>query len=569
MNIMPQRLRTFLATLFDIRRYDTHLDRERASLVYYIMALEFVLLMFAMAIPFWVLDNAPPQSLFSAAVNDPALLLYPGALIVLVIAGFFLTRYQMISLSAWIPILINLMVIYIIIAFRPPLGVSITVMLVFTALITMSGLLQGRRGLLVSSAFSLAVAFVFIAPLVIFNEIFIIATLVIFVSVMMTFYLRFAAANRDVGKDEANVERTKFAEFISEISTRASQRMPLRDLMAYTVNLTLEKYPQFYHAQVFLLDERGVQARLVASTGEPGKILLEKGHSLNVSSTSVIGQVTGDSRVVIARADDGTHRFNQYLPATKLEAAFPLRIGTQVIGAFDLQARDDLQLARHDIAAFQSLADSLSLVIDNVRQYEAAIERVQENQALAEQARSALREVDRLNKRLIGRAWTEFLRTQASGSGVDFDTQTQAILPHEEWTQTLKQAASQNKTIQDANVVAVPLRLRGQVIGAMEFELDEKGRFSQEDLELIEEIGERFGLAAENTRLVEESQRVAQREALINEISSRMQASNNVEATLTEAARSLRETLQAHRVMIRLGSPVNAAPKGGSSNGSR
>jgi GAF domain-containing protein len=557
--MMMQGFRDTFRFLFNTQAYHDTLERERANLVYGILSLEFILLATSMALPVWFIASETRQTFFQAALEMPLLFLFPIGLLVLVGAGFLLTRYRLLHISAWIPIIINIATIEVARNLSPADTLAITAIVVLSGLIVMSGLLQGYPGLWVSTVVSLAVAALFaLTP----NERWSVMLFIIIMTGLLSLYLRFASVNRNVGVDESNIERTKFAEFISEISTRASQRMPLRDLLAFTVNLILEKYPQFYHAQVFLLDERGVQARLVASTGEAGKQLLERQHSLNVGSMSVIGEVTGDGKPKIEVAGKGVHRFNAILSATKLEAAFPLRIGTQVIGALDLQSRFEYAFGRHDIATFQSLADSLSLVIDNVRQYEAAVERVQENQALAEQARSALREVDRLNKRLIGRAWTEFLRTQASGTGIDLDAQTQVITPHEEWTDTLKQAAVQNKTVQKQNIVAVPLRLRGQVIGAMEFELDEDGRFSQEDLELIEEIGERFGLAAENTRLVEESQRVAQREALINEISSRMQASNNVEATLTEAARSLRETLQAHRVMIRLGSPINAAPKG-------
>ncbi|MCU0514420.1 MAG: GAF domain-containing protein, partial [Anaerolineae bacterium] len=214
-----------------------------------------------------------------------------------------------------------------------------------------------------------------------------------------------------------------------------------------------------------------------------------------------------------------------------------------------------------DLAAFQALSDSLSLVIDNVRQFEAARQRIQENQRLAEQSRQALREVERLNKRLIGRAWTEFLRNETQNIGLDVNFETGETRADPFWTTTLDEAARVNHIVQKSHLIAVPLRVRGQIIGAMEFELDENGEFAPEDLELIQEISERFGLAAENTRLVEESQRVAQREALINEISSRMQSTNNVEATLTEAARSLYETLQARRVSIRLGAAPAPAPR--------
>jgi GAF domain-containing protein len=195
----------------------------------------------------------------------------------------------------------------------------------------------------------------------------------------------------------------------------------------------------------------------------------------------------------------------------------------------------------------------VALVIDNVRQFESAQQRVTENQKLAEQARAALRDNERLNKRLTGRAWTEFLKTQRRDLGIAVDLQEDLQENDDEWTKTLAQAAEANHLIQDRQTIALPLKIRGQVIGAMEFELDDAQSFSPEDLELVQEISERFGLAAENTRLVEESQRVAQREALINEISTRLQGTNTVEATLTEAARSLRETLQAQRVRIRLG----------------
>jgi hypothetical protein len=68
-------------------------------------------------------------------------------------------------------------------------------------------------------------------------------------------------------------------------------------------------------------------------------------------------------------------------------------------------------------------------------------------------------------------------------------------------------------------------------------------------------VSERFGLAAENARLFEESRRIAQREALINEVGTRLQASSGVETTLMEAARSLQQMLKANRVSIQLGEP--------------
>jgi GAF domain-containing protein len=289
---------------------------------------------------------------------------------------------------------------------------------------------------------------------------------------------------------------------------------------------------------------------------------LGRKHSLPVGSLSVIGQVTVQGNPIIARsgAGDGVHRRNEFLPETLVEAAFPLSIGDTIIGALDMQSKISGTFDDDDIPTFQSLADHLAIAIDNARLFEETEKRLQENQQLVEQTRRAAADVERLNQQLTGRFWEEYLSSQGDSLGLNVDFKSKASRKDEEWTTTLQDAVSFNHPIQqehdgESQVIAVPVRVRGQVIGAMEFELNDSGNLSPEDLNLMEEVGEQLGLAAESNRLFETSQRVAQREALVNEISSRLQASNNVEMTLNEAARSLRSTLKANRVTIRLGTP--------------
>lgn len=381
------------------------------------------------------------------------------------------------------------------------------------------------------------------------------------ITIVTIAFLRFAQASRVEGEELEGAERFKLANINMQITQQASERQSLEVAMNATLTLILENYPSLYHAQVFLIDEDGVQARLAASTGEVGQRLLEKGHSLAVGSLSVIGQTTLRGEVLVARAgiEDGVHRQNQLLPETTMEAAFPLIVAGQIIGALDLQSKTLSELSDSDRLTFQSLANSLALTIDSIQQFEDAKARIAENQRLAEQTRTALRDVERLNQRLIGRAWSEYLSGQGNNLGLTVDFDDDSVEEDVSWTDTLLSAVEVNNFVKDGNFVAIPLSVRGQIIGAMEFELGEDEEFSPEDLELIQEVSNRFGLAAENTRLVEESQRTAQRETLINEITSRFQSAQNVEATLAEAARSLNEALAAERIMIRLGSPQEQA----------
>ncbi|RMG89816.1 MAG: GAF domain-containing protein, partial [Chloroflexi bacterium] len=355
------------------------------------------------------------------------------------------------------------------------------------------------------------------------------------------FIIRSLATARQEGATQAAQERLKLAELTTRITQRTLLRGRLNEALEDIIDEIRIAYPELYHVQIFLVTEDGLSAQLVASTGEVGRLLLERQHALGVGSLSVIGQVTLEGRPVIARAGarDSVHRRNELLPETQIEAAFPMRVGDLVIGALDLQSKLPLALDEADIRTFQSLADSLALAIDNVRQFERAQERVRENQRLAQQAQQALQELQKFNERLTGRAWAEYLVKRHEDFGIEYNFETQEQNTDTEWTPTLFDAAHQRQIIERTEdgkrIIAVPLSVRGYVIGAMEFELEENQELTPEDYALVREVSERFGLAAENTRLLEESQRIAQREALVNEISARLQTRTDVETTLAEA----------------------------------
>jgi len=371
--------------------------------------------------------------------------------------------------------------------------------------------------------------------------------------------LRFVQISRTEGAASAEAERMKLAQLTSLITSRISRRLALNEVLRNAVEEIRTTYPDIYHAQIFLTEPSGV-ARLVASTGEVGKMLIDRNHSLPIGSQSVIGQVTLNNQYVIARSNssNSVHRRNEFLPDTVVEAAFPMRISDTIIGALDLQSKLHGTFNEEETPIFQSLADNVAIAIDNARLFEETERRLQENQQLVTQMRQSTEEVERLNERLTGRFWKDFLNQQ-DASSLLLDLESHSSVVDNTWTPAIRQAIVSNQSIQkqeaDAKIVAVPLRVRGQVVGAMEFEMDQNGNVSAEDIAMMEEVSEQLGLAAESNRLYETSQRIAQREALVNEISTRLQSGTSVEMTLSSAARSLKEVLKANRVAIRLGKP--------------
>lgn len=375
------------------------------------------------------------------------------------------------------------------------------------------------------------------------------------------FFLRLQRAAETEQVAKASRGREELATLTTQLAQRISRHFVLSDLLDSTVEDIRQTYPHIYHVQIFLNDDQANESRLAASTGEVGKALLRRKHSLPIGSRSVIGQVatTGTRVVSVVGGSDSVHRRNEFLPDTAAEAAFPLRLGGGVIGALDLQSKQSDAFDDPDgLTIFQSLADSIAIAVDNARLFEQTEQRIVENQRLLDQMRGAMREVERLNSRLTERAWSNFLAFKGDALGVTVDLNSNLVRQSAEATPTLETAQREGRALhttqRDHTVISAPLRVRGQVIGAMEFEIDALA-VSDQDMALVNGVAERFGLALESARLYEESRRVAQREFTLNQIGARLQTSNTVDALLAETARGLQASLGAQRVAIRLGAP--------------
>jgi GAF domain-containing protein len=94
--------------------------------------------------------------------------------------------------------------------------------------------------------------------------------------------------------------------------------------------------------------------------------------------------------------------------------------------------------------------------------------------------------------------------------------------------------------------------VRNEAIGAMEFELDRDEPLPDGAMELVTAVSQRLGLAMENRRLFDETQRVAQRETLINDIAADLQSATGIDTIIQRAARHLQQTLSAQQVTIHL-----------------
>ena len=167
--------------------------------------------------------------------------------------------------------------------------------------------------------------------------------------------------------------RARQLEIASVVARDIGRTLSLETLLTRAVNLIRERFG-FYHATVFLLDERGEYAEARASTGEAGRMMLRSGHKLRVGSQSVVGQTAarGEPVVVHDVRNSPIHRPNPLLPETLAEAGLPLRVGDRVIGVLDVQSTRTFAFTPEDVQVLQLLADQLAVAVENARAYELA-----------------------------------------------------------------------------------------------------------------------------------------------------------------------------------------------------
>ncbi|MBN1427964.1 MAG: GAF domain-containing protein [Anaerolineae bacterium] len=322
----------------------------------------------------------------------------------------------------------------------------------------------------------------------------------------------------------------------------------------------------FYHVQVFLLDQqrsrenpRLSMARLESSTGHAGAMLLTNGHALMVGSRSIVGQATYYGQPVIVNdvQTSSIYHANELLPDTRAEVALPLMIGENVIGALDVQSVAQNSFFPEDINALQVIANQLAGFIERNRLVTELQRRAAEHQTLLEDAQTNLRQIEVLNRQLTREGWTEYLRSHRAPGTMGYTLQGKRVQADTSWTAPMRQAFSGERSVvirqdQQAHIAAIPLRIRGEVVGVLEIEREGSRPWTDMEIEMVETMVDRLGLAVENARLYEQATLAAEREHVVNRIAQDVQEAESIDEILQSALTELSSVLGASRGIVQI-----------------
>lgn len=347
-------------------------------------------------------------------------------------------------------------------------------------------------------------------------------------------------------------KQANYLRVAAEVARDATTAQDLDDLLNRASKLVLDRFG-FYHTGIFLLDERKEYAILRASPTAAGREMLGRNHRLKVGQVGIVGNVaaTGVSRISLDTGLDSAFFNNPSLPNTRSEMALPLKVGDEMIGVIDVQSEKPEAFTQDDIGILQIMADQLALAIQRVR--------------LTEEQQDNLRQLETANQSFTLSSWNSFSRGMDSKQGYTFDGMH--ILPLESFPSESQDALTKGRTVVlpplnkndiNSSALAVPLKLRDQIIGILRIQFSTE-TISTDTISLVEETAGRLAIALENARLYTETQKIAERERAISEVSNRLTASVNIENILRATVQEIGRMLPGAEVIVRL--EQNSAPE--------
>jgi GAF domain-containing protein/HAMP domain-containing protein len=359
-----------------------------------------------------------------------------------------------------------------------------------------------------------------------------------------------------IGSLEQRVaDRTRNLQTAAEVARATTSVLDPNELLRQTVDLVRERL-DLYYVGLFLLDEERRFAVLRAGTGEAGQKMLAQGHRLEVGGESMIGQCTAEAeaRIALDVGEEAVRFDNPFLPETRSELALPLRSRGEIVGAMTVQSVEEAAFDEADIAVMQTMADQVAVALDNAYLFA-------KSQEALEATRHAYGELSR-------EAWAGLLRARTDRG---YRYASQSVTPVAgDWRPEMRQAERTGQSVQNPEgaeggdgmpTLAIPIQVRGQVVGVLDFRKGENGeRWTDEEIALLETLTDQLGVALESARLYQATQRRAAHERSVGEISDQMQRATDMETLMRITAEELNRTLSGSRAYVRLATEPSLRP---------
>jgi GAF domain-containing protein len=253
--------------------------------------------------------------------------------------------------------------------------------------------------------------------------------------------------------------------------------------------------------------------------------IIRPGIRFTAQQLPIVSSVTAAQPLIVpdASADDVPPALRTLMHRIGAEAmtALALVAGQNPLGILIVGYRQARAFSADYVQTLVTLSGQAAVVIQNQR-------------SLAE-TQAALQQLDLINRRLTGEAWKAY--TSPLGG-----------------TLTIRDVAPGLPDISAPATLDTPIVVRGEPIGALKLQdVDPDRAWSANDRSLLEAVASEVAVAVDNARLIEQTERRAQREQFIAEVSRKMLAASNLQSIIQIAGDELGHALQVGRTEVTVG----------------
>ncbi|MFQ6101604.1 MAG: GAF domain-containing protein [Anaerolineae bacterium] len=331
---------------------------------------------------------------------------------------------------------------------------------------------------------------------------------------------------------------------LNDIGGKIAAVLDLESVLDRAARLVQESFG-YYHVALFTVDRERDELVMRAKAGDFAH-LFPPDHRLKLDQ-GMVGWVGRHGKTLLINDVDTEPRYINLYPdviPTRSELSVPILAGDDILGVLDVQSPQTNAFDQNDVMVMETLSNQIGVAIENGRLYKEAQRRAAELDALNYTGRAiastldldqvlvtVLEEVRCLLGVLAASIWLidqetgELVCRQAAGrrseivrgwrlapgqgiAGWVTRSGESLIVPDTRTDERHYKGVEQQIGLTLRSILTVPLRVKEDVIGALQVMDTEAERFDQADLLLVEALAASAAIAIDNARLYEETDRL-------------------------------------------------------------
>lgn len=197
--------------------------------------------------------------------------------------------------------------------------------------------------------------------------------------------------------------RNEQLNLVRSVSAQIASLTNLNELYSRVTQLIRETF-SFYYVAIFIVDEQKSVVRFRSSASKDATMPLRSDFWLHLGEGMIGSAAETGEEIIASDVRNETHYvYLDLLPATRAEAALPLKIENRILGVLDVQSDALNAFHETDMLVLRVLADNIALAIESTRLYDNQEQRAEQISSVFEvsHALASILDLDELLNEIV------------------------------------------------------------------------------------------------------------------------------------------------------------------------